>query len=77
MKLFYMQKDSGRAGSENKFEFPPPVDNELYFGNCILLNLKGNIKKKLNGKIYIIIYMEDLKIYQMTMKMKKKKPIYQ
>ena len=28
----------GRANSENKYEFPPPVDNTLFFGNCILIN---------------------------------------
>jgi hypothetical protein len=31
-------KVDGRANSENKYEFPPPVDNTLFFGNCILLN---------------------------------------
>ena len=31
-------KKDGRANSENKYEFPPPVDNTLFFGNCILIN---------------------------------------
>lgn len=31
-------KTNGRAGQENKFEFPPPIDNTLFFGNCILTN---------------------------------------
>jgi hypothetical protein len=30
-------KKSGRAGSENKYEFPPPVDSILYFGSCALV----------------------------------------
>ena len=30
-------KSEGRANSENKYDFPPPVDNELYFGTCIVL----------------------------------------
>jgi hypothetical protein len=30
-------KADGRANSENKYEFPPPVDNVLFFGSCILL----------------------------------------
>lgn len=30
-------KTTGRAGQENKFEFPPPVDSTLYFGNCLLV----------------------------------------
>ena len=31
-------KTNGRAGQENKYEFPPPIDNTLFFGNCILVN---------------------------------------
>jgi hypothetical protein len=31
-------KTSGRANHENKYEFPPPMDNALFFGNCILIN---------------------------------------
>ena len=30
-------KDSGKANSENKYEFPPPVDTILYFGSCALI----------------------------------------
>ena len=30
-------KDNGKAGSENKFELPPPVDKELYFGKMVFL----------------------------------------
>ena len=30
-------KRSGRANNENKYEFPPPIDKDLYFGNlCII-----------------------------------------
>ena len=29
-------KDNGKAGQENKYEFPPPIDNELYYGNLVL-----------------------------------------
>lgn len=31
-------RTTGRAGQENKYDFPPPVDSELYFGNCMLVN---------------------------------------
>jgi len=31
-------RKNGRPGSENKYDFPPPVDNELFFGGCILTN---------------------------------------
>ena len=30
-------KDTGKAMSENKYDFPPPVDNTLFFGNCVLV----------------------------------------
>jgi hypothetical protein len=37
-------KKSGRANSENKYEFPPPIDTELYFGSlCILKREDENI----------------------------------
>jgi hypothetical protein len=31
-------KESGKATRENKYEFPPPSDNILFFDNCVLLN---------------------------------------
>lgn len=31
-------KTNGRAGQENKYEFPPPIDNTLFFGNCLITN---------------------------------------
>jgi hypothetical protein len=34
--LFLYGKTTGRAGQENKYEFPPPADNLLCFGNCIV-----------------------------------------
>ena len=30
-------KDNGRAGSENKYELPPPIDKELYFGSLVIV----------------------------------------
>ena len=30
-------KTSGRAGQENKYDFPPPIDTTLFFGSCILV----------------------------------------
>jgi len=38
-------KEEGRATSENKYDFPPPVDTTLFFGNCLLINKDedGNI----------------------------------
>jgi hypothetical protein len=30
-------KKTGRAGQENKYDFPPPVDEVLFFGPCVLV----------------------------------------
>ena len=34
--LVYAKCD-GRANSENKYDFPPPIDKKLFFGNCAIL----------------------------------------
>jgi hypothetical protein len=31
-------KTTGRANQENKYEFPPPIDNTLFFGSCVIVN---------------------------------------
>ena len=31
-------KIDGKAGTENKYDFPPPVDELLFFGNMVLVN---------------------------------------
>jgi len=30
-------KTEGKANTENKYDFPPPVDSTLFFGNCALV----------------------------------------
>jgi len=39
-------KNIGRAHTENKFDFPPPIDKELFFGRVVLCAHKG---EKLNN----------------------------
>jgi hypothetical protein len=34
-------RDSGKANTENKYDFPPPIDNVLYFGCCVLIAHNG------------------------------------
>jgi hypothetical protein len=44
-KSYHIQvygKTSGRANQENKYEFPPPIDSTLFFGNCLIVNKKNN-----------------------------------
>lgn len=35
-------KDTGRVNTENKYDFPPPIDNDLYYGNVALVAHTGN-----------------------------------
>jgi len=30
-------KNTGRANSENKYDLPPPIDSDLYFGNLLII----------------------------------------
>jgi hypothetical protein len=59
-------KKNGRANQENKYEFPPPVDSVLYFGNCVLVSHNNEICVDLSvsdwEKIYDHLYggFEDL-----------------
>jgi hypothetical protein len=41
-KIQVYGKTNGRAGSENKYEFPPPIDNTLFFGSVVLVNMDHN-----------------------------------
>jgi hypothetical protein len=41
-------KNTGRANQENKYEFPPPVDNMLFFGSCVLINRNLEDSTKIN-----------------------------
>lgn len=50
-------KITGRAGQENKYDFPPPIDNTLFFGSCLLVN-------KVNGKPSNLSKVEWKVIYE-------------
>lgn len=43
---------SGKAGSENKFDLPPPEDTDIYFGELLLIKSKDNIIQDLNKKTF-------------------------
>ena len=51
-KISLYGKDSGRAGMENKYELPPPVDNILFFGKIALVNDMDDLTIDLWNKIY-------------------------
>ena len=41
-------KTEGRPNSENKYDFPPPIDTKLFFGSCAILAYN----KKTDGSKY-------------------------
>jgi hypothetical protein len=43
-------KTNGKANSENKYDFPPPIDNHLFFGNCAIV---AYLKNESKSKMYI------------------------
>ena len=40
-------KTDGRANCENKYDFPPPIDNTLFFGNCAIAGMHFHQVKSL------------------------------
>jgi hypothetical protein len=59
-------KTTGRAGQENKYEFPPPADKTLFFGSCVLVckenDTVGDISPKEWEKVYEYLHggFEDI-----------------
>ena len=60
-------KTKGRAGQENKYDLPPPIDNILFFGTCVLISKNElgefiDLTKKKWSKIYEYLFggFEDL-----------------
>jgi hypothetical protein len=50
-------KTNGRAGQENKYDFPPPVDSKLFFGSCVLVNITdGNEAIDLSIPQWKVVY---------------------
>ena len=66
----YAKNESRLSNIENKYEFPPPVENDLYFGTCLLTcyTLQNNTKTYIHltldlwNKIYEKLFggFEDL-----------------
>jgi len=48
-------KLDGKANMENKYDFPPPVDKNLYFGSCALV---GMIRDDSNNIVHINLSIE-------------------
>ena len=41
-------KKKGKANYENKYEFPPPIDEELFFGTLCIIKVENNDYNDLN-----------------------------
>lgn len=54
--VYLYGKTQGRAGQENKYDMPPPVDNTLFFGACLLIMKKDNKEVDLSVKLWKQIY---------------------
>ena len=48
--IFLYGKTSGRENHENKYDFPPPVDKLLFFGNCALVAGLPNVTQESSFK---------------------------
>ena len=56
-------KTEGKANTENKYDFPPPVDSTLFFGNCVLVcRLLDSVTKE--KKLMSITLQQWDKIYE-------------
>jgi hypothetical protein len=52
-KKYFIQvfaKSEGRVNSENKYDFPPPIDTKLFYGSCAIV---GQVKKDDGSKCYV------------------------
>jgi len=58
-------KKIGKANYENKYEFPPPIDKDLFYGSCAIICKKMNLDKTFEY-INITIPIWD-KIYEALM----------
>ena len=56
IEVYLYGKTEGRAGQENKYDMPPPVDNTLFFGSCLLIMKEKNKEVDLSVKTWKEIY---------------------
>jgi len=49
-------KITGKANQENKYDFPPPIDNTLFFGSCIIVNKNEDVAVSITEEEWDSIY---------------------
>jgi hypothetical protein len=76
---FYGKK-IGKANNENKYNFPPPLDKEMFFGKCILVayikNNKENQYISLTEDLWNNIYSKLTTINEIIIDLPKTKKIF-
>lgn len=51
-------KTNGKANHENKYDFPPPIDNTLFYDSCIIVKMYKDKFKNLTVQEWEQIYEE-------------------
>lgn len=47
--IYVYAKTEGKSNCENKYDFPPPIDNTLFYGTCAII---AKIKNETNNWVY-------------------------
>lgn len=58
LDVFVYGRTDGKAGSENKFDFPPPIDKQLFFGNMAVVASMNGIHVDLDVNHWGEVYSE-------------------
>jgi len=54
-------KTNGAAGTENKYDLPPPMDTQLFFGDLVIASSTGNFTEEMWNTYYeSIMQFEDI-----------------
>jgi hypothetical protein len=49
-------KTEGSANTENKYDFPPPIDDVLFFNKCVIVKKRNNKFKSLSIEEWVSVY---------------------
>jgi len=58
LEIMVYGRADGKAGSENKFEHPPPIDKQLFFGNMAAVAMLNGVHVDLDVNHWGEIYSE-------------------
>ena len=56
LKVEVWSRNDGKANTENKYDFPPPIDNDLYFGKCLIVCYEKNKLCDVSNSLWLKIY---------------------